>query len=618
MKAWMGNHLNLAVGFCILMAAQAAGEIPPASGAPGPPSTPGTTTATQAPPTLTPEQAVALWRDLASDINPVMTASRRVLLGNRDPNGPTCAWVRWDHDKILLAGNRLGGPGTMLASFYFGRDRGRTPKPDFAWHQTVFRPVLEELAAKNQTALPNAVRLSEQAEQLAAAIRGWTEWPKDFPVMGLASQTHWSGWCAKGLDDAIGRRDPAACKRWADELAAATFAVADLHRWTDFLVRNHLAALAFQAQCEELFSISDDGYPDGYDPNWYITAFPAGRLGTAGILNYIEVERQAEGLFRVPREDFELMVDGTPVVNDDGRPKVPAAVRLPPHVRTTFMALRGGLSPPNQQVWDSLAYAPYDRSCLASMLYRIWQADLGPQVGVVLQRFDKRSPQADRPALLSVIFLRAGDAAGGAEWGDRYLPQLMEASGTFGGSNSQVLLAAQRFTRALFGDWQNLATVVTLREALSTRKMDCIRATDMIGSLYRNAGRTGFGFVRLSAGVAGHSVAAAPETDDRPARILLADGLDGSEDPPQEWPNAYFQGHPWPAGYPAQAADFYAAELYVPGIDSYVWAEGYVIRGPNAGNLTRAAIPYLPARSPEGVTRIYRGPYPGPSANPRN
>ena len=40
--------------------------------------------------------------------------------------------------------------------------------------------------------------------------------------------------------------------------------------------------------------------------------------------------------------------------------------------------------------------------------------------------------------------------------------------------------------------------------------------------------------------------------------------------------------------------------------------EGYVIRGPNAGTLVRAAIPYMRDRHAEGATKVYDGPPPVP------
>jgi hypothetical protein len=609
MRALLGNPSIRTIVACAVLGAvvgvcAAAAEPPNA----GPPRGPAAQAAPAA--ALSPDQTAALWRELAANLNPAMMTSRRLLLGNRDPNGPTCSWIRWQGDTVFMMGDLAGGPGTRVAALYFGPQRGRTPKPDFVFHQKVFKPALEAMLARNQEVFPGAVRLAEQSADLAAAIRAWKECPKDFPVMGLAAQSHWPGWCARNLDESIGRRDLAGCRRWSDELAAATFAVADLHRWLDFLLKDHLAALAFQAQCEPLFDQSDDKYGGGYNPNRNITAFPAGRLGTTGMYNYIEVERQAEFMFRVPGDYFILKTDGTKTVKDDGLADVPAAVWMPPRLRSTFVALRKHLSPDKQAVWDAAAHSPYDRSYMANMLYRAWQADLVSQVATVLERFDKARPHATIPALMGVLCYRGGDAGGAADWGDRFDPRLLDASARLDGDNSQVLLAAQQFTRSVFGTWSNYQTVTTLREALSTRKMDCIRATDMIGSLYRDAGRSGFFIVRWCAGTIGHSLAAAEVEEKGRRQIYIVDGLEDAENLADRWPDACFRGPAWPNGFSGDKADVYAAELYARGLDSYVWVEGYVVRGPKAGTLARASIPYLPHRPPEGVTKVFSGPYP--------
>jgi len=607
MRLWHHRHRAFAGGLFVILAVQVAIAAPEPTGAkPAPP--------TAAKPALPPGGAQALWHDLASKVNPTMMSSRRVLLGQRDPKGSSCAWIRWQGDTALMMGDVTGGPGTQMVALYFGPTRGKTPRPDYVWHQTVFKPFLEAFLTRNKEVFGPALSLSEQADELASSIRGWTALPKEFSAVGLAQQTHWAGRCAKGLDDAIAQGDLAACKRWADELAAATFAVADLHRWLDFLLKDHLTALGFQAQCEGLFKASDDAYAGGYNPNRNITAFPAGRLGTGGVYNYLEVERQAEWLFRVPQEYLTVKTDGTPAAKDDGLAEVPASVWLPPRLRATFVALRKNLSPPNQALWDGAAHSPFDRSYLANMLFRIMQAELVPQVAAVLKRYDTARPEGTRPGLMGVIFYRAGDASGAAEWGDRYEPRLMKIAGELTGANSQVLMAAQRFTRAFFGGWENYESVVTLREAIETHKMDCVRATDMIGSLYRGSGHPGFYIVRWCAGVAGHSLAAAETIEKGQRRIYIVDGLETDEDLSDQWPSAYFRGPAWPAGFVGPKADIYAVELLGRGLDSYVWLEGYVIRGPNAGDLTRAAVPYMTDRTADGVTRIYSGPYPDRAA----
>src|SRR5262249_41150514 len=132
--------------------------------------------------------------------------------------------------------------------------------------------------------------------------------------------------------------------------------------------------------------------------------------------------------------------------------------------------------------------------------------------------------------------------------------------------------------------------------------------TDMIGALFRNSGRAPFGHVWWSAGTASHSVAAYLSREGDQTKTLLADGLNPPSQP-EVWPQAYFNGHDWPRGMENNAPP-YCAELYVRGLDNYVWAEGYIIRGPNAGTLVKAGIPYLLLREQPYSTKVYNGPYP--------
>ena len=51
-------------------------------------------------------------------------------------------------------------------------------------------------------------------------------------------------------------------------------------------------------------------------------------------------------------------------------------------------------------------------------------------------------------------------------------------------------------------------------------------------------------------------------------------------------------------------------ELYVRGIDSYVWMQGYIVQGPNAGWLSTAAIPYSTHFTTASTKKVFNGPYP--------
>ena len=90
--------------------------------------------------------------------------------------------------------------------------------------------------------------------------------------------------------------------------------------------------------------------------------------------------------------------------------------------------------------------------------------------------------------------------------------------------------------------------------------------------------------------------------------LPLIDGLMPAA-PLEVWPDCYFREHAWPPNL-QRNPNPYAAELYVRGIDSYVWAEGYVVRGPNAGWFATCSIPYLPLRQETGSRKVFAGPYP--------
>ena len=126
----------------------------------------------------------------------------------------------------------------------------------------------------------------------------------------------------------------------------------------------------------------------------------------------------------------------------------------------------------------------------------------------------------------------------------------------------------------------------------------------MIGTLYRNAGRAGFFNVRWLGGKTGHTVAAAQVQREGKTELVIADALERSRSEREIWSSTYFARHRWPTGYTGVTPDIYAMSMSVRGLDSYVWAEGCIIRGPRAGLLTHAGIPYLPGREKPSVQRV--------------
>ena len=322
-----------------------------------------------------------------------------------------------------------------------------------------------------------------------------------------------------------------------------------------------------------------------------------GDLAIAFAANYIEVERQAERLFSLPKEYV--------AATDAKVPLHPSAVWMPPDLRPAFLRLRNSLSAANQVVWDQAARAPYERSYLANMLFRTTRFRMLDHMEVVLKRFDRAHPKASVAELMGVLFYRGGAPFSGFEWGDRYQHSLMATSETFTGDTEKVLAGARTATADFFGGWQNYrGGWITLREAMQAKQLDCVRATDMIGSLYRNAGRSGFYCIRWLGGKNGHTVAAAEVRREGKTELVVADGLERSQRDREVWSSDYFRTRRWPTGYTGPMPDVYALSLSVRGLDNYVWVEGYVARGPQAGVVVGAGIPYLPGREKRRIRRI--------------
>jgi len=579
---------------CLLAAAGAAGArsvAPPAPAAPA----------------LTGRQAAELLREIAAELEPAALASRGVLLGARRPDGRSC--IRPASHGDLAGSTRPfpahpdGGPGTRLGAFFAFTSRPSSVEKDHVWQQTVLRKRLRRMLDRSRAVSPRVEAAWQKARKLAAGARAWAAWPGGVSLPAVPQGTHWPGTCLRSLRAAVAAGDLPACRRWADELASATFALADLHRWMEFLLANQIAALDYQARCEDVFAWAEQVYRacgERYDPAKDHDLFPSMNLWLSLMDNLLEVERQAERLFRVPQAFLET--DSTPLVT-------PAALWLPGDLRKDFAFLRSCLSEPNRRLWDAAAQSPFERSYLVNMLFRLSRAKVIDQLGLVLRRFDKLHPRAEISDLMDVLFYR-GEIAGGLVWSDRFEPRLMRAAGHMSGDGEQVLRRAHDLTNTVLGDWKNYkGHVWTLRRALDEQKLDCVRGTDMIGSLYRNAGRSGYYNIHLSCGSASHSVGAAKTGRNGVRALCVVDCL-VRQMAPQVWPSAYFRGLIWPEGYPGPRGPVFSAELCVRGLDNYVFAEGYVVRGRHAGELIRAAVPYLPRRRKADAEKVYGGPYP--------
>lgn len=538
---------------------------------------------------------------LATAVQATLKRSRLDLLGSRDPKLGTCVTPVLSGqvtDKLPEEmGDYDGGPGTKLAVLLaLDRQNCTHVLQDYDYHQGRLRRFLENEFASNGESLAMAEETARKARELSDRLAAATSFPEDLTPTHAGDRDTWPGYCLLAMDQAIADRDLDGVKRWSAELSGATFSLADLHRWLGFLASNHLYALDFQARCKSLFD-SAEQQVQNYDRNSTLSQFPAGLMTMHGNANYYEVEHRAERLFTMPADRFEAL-------RQDGKPSL-EATWLPPVERAVFAKVRAVLSRENAALWDAAARREFDHTYLVNMLDRAARAGTVDQLVDSVSRFNARNPKSTDQELLGVLMYR-GHSFAGVEWSDRFLPQLVAAAKPIApDADEQAFVQAAMWTKKFYRP-ESYGVTFSLRDALSQNRLDCVRATDMIGALFRNSGHGKFAHIRWSSETGGHSVAATfIPTGPGTHKTLIEDGLNPSASP-EVWPDAYFQGHAWPQGM-ERFPQPYAAELYVRGLDNYVWAEGYIIRGPNAGTLCKAAIPYFRDRHVASDAKVYNG-----------
>ena len=557
-----------------------------------------TTTVTTAPTTAPITSLTAMADVLKSSLN----ASRPVLLGSRDPNGPSCVTVVLTGQTVGKvpdnSGDWDGGPGTKLATiFILDRQNIDSAAADFNWHQTRFRTVLKNQDISNQPALDAAEDFEIRASAFSEAARQWTSIPAELDATEFEARDNWPSLCLASLNSAVKAHDLAGVQHWSQELATAAASLRDLHRWLKFLGENEVAALDFQAKCAPLFTNSDVAAVK-YDRQSTLSNFPGGLLSLHGGANYYEVERQAEGLFKAPPSEWA----------DSKFDPTSNAGWVLPAIRDSYLKMESMLSEKNLQTWRKAARLPYERTYIFDMLDRARQSGATDQLAESLHRFNAAHSEATVGELMGELMYR-GHSFAGLEWADRFQPVLLKAALDIHGSDLEAFNQAVTWTNNFYKEPDSVyGLTFTLRDALDYKKLDCVRSTDMIASLLRNSGHTRFGHIRWCAGTAGHSVAAfMGRSNDKPD-IVIGDGLNPSSTV-EHWPSAYFTEHAWPAGM-EKNPNPYAVELYLRGLDNYIWSEGYIISGPNAGELVKTGIPYSTYRQQSADEKIFSGPYP--------
>src|SRR5262245_33542154 len=133
---------------------------------------------------------------IAKKLRSCVRTSRSLLLGSRDPRGPSCVPVvkPGDIEGSLPTnlGDYDGGAGTTLAILYFGdRLNCKTPVDDYNWHQGRLRTFLENAVSTNSNFLEEFSELADNAQAFAQDVRTLQSWPDDLATVGYTDFGSW-------------------------------------------------------------------------------------------------------------------------------------------------------------------------------------------------------------------------------------------------------------------------------------------------------------------------------------------------------------------------------------------------------------------------------------------
>ncbi|TVR43467.1 MAG: hypothetical protein EA402_09655 [Planctomycetota bacterium] len=400
----------------------------------------------------------------------------------------------------------------------------------------------------------------------------------------ISDGTSWPARCLTNLRNAHEQGDAAAIGHWQAEYQAALEWARDLIAWGHLLAQNQLSNLDFQQANSELFQAMVPAYKNlrgGYNPNSHVGRFPAGTNGLYGIWNWLEVERQAD-LLLAPDAQWEELAR-QPFAH-------PSVLAVPPPYRASAAQIRQALPPNAQATWEEALSAPYERSFVIAALARYQKVQALEQVADVMTLAAQQWPRQEIPlwALMDALPWRAGDSFAGMEWADRFSPAVSKLMPQrLPNQKPQRFAALHQLVYNRYQQCEYSGLVLTLREALQRNSMDCIRVTDLYGALWRNMGQAGFLPIRQIRAGMGHTIAGLIlHPGDRGEVIISMDGMI-AENRPRRWPDTAGGG---------QSGELVCNELFYRGLDGYVFLEGVIVRGSQAGTRIQAAVPWLPGR----------------------
>jgi hypothetical protein len=145
----------------------------------------------------------------------------------------------------------------------------------------------------------------------------------------------------------------------------------------------------------------------------------------------------------------------------------------------------------------------YERTALNSNLRRYVAEKKTAELGASLRAYAKHEAKPDVRGMMEMVHIAQGAFGSTTSAGDRYHPEMMSWAQKLAGKPDKAVAQAHALAYGFYtqgGGRHYRGRLWTIHDAQKAKATDCIRASQMLGSAYANAGYTGLHPVRICRG----------------------------------------------------------------------------------------------------------------------
>ena len=431
------------------------------------------------------------WRELVTRAPTLVKNVQTTLLPGKHLN----------RASLVLSGHRYRAQldrsksyGQTLARFYFSRVlKAGTMAVTFETVRDLAKAA-DEFRVKNRPLMADAERMEKLTATLREALAKHVKLdnPGAFTGTGIDELSV----SLKHLSEAIAAGNVAETRRWSAEAEGAAMRLADLLRWVDLQCEwTHDLAWILErfASCVER---SDRGVAAA--GGW--KNFMFGRL--PGCSSLMEVTLGDALTCETMLADFLVVSDVERTVMG----KTDASERcfaVTPEERSTFVRMRDALSGKAKDVFAAIPLEPYERTALNSNLARYVREKKTAELTASLRAYAKHHAKPEVRSMMEVVHIAQGAFGSTTSAGDRYHDEMVAWSGKLSGKPDKAAARAHALAHGFYtqgGRRHYRGRLWTIHDAQKAKATDCIRASQMMGSAYANAGYTGLHPVRICRG----------------------------------------------------------------------------------------------------------------------